>query len=145
VSLKILPSCIGCGACEFACPPRAISQGENFVVQYQIDPFKCDDCNRCVSVCPVYAIVEDPEWAQCYKRGCPLSSKRYEGWECTLSEMPCDKCGFPLWKSPTGSLICSNCESHSEKPMAVCPKKRKISLKSRQTKEAEVSLKVTIS
>ncbi len=51
---SINAECISCGACEPECPNSAISEGDSI---YVIDPEKCDDCETCVSVCPVEAIV----------------------------------------------------------------------------------------
>ena len=46
--------CIGCGACEAACPMEAISAGpdEKRIVNADI----CVDCGACEGVCPTEAI-----------------------------------------------------------------------------------------
>ena len=46
--------CIGCGACEAACPMDAISAGadEKRIVNADI----CVDCGACEGVCPTEAI-----------------------------------------------------------------------------------------
>ena len=48
--------CIGCGACEGACPVAAISMSEEG--KAVIDPEKCISCGTCAAVCPVGAPVE---------------------------------------------------------------------------------------
>ncbi len=64
MALKITEDCVSCGACEAECPNEAISAGDDI---YVIDPSKCTECvgffdeEQCVSVCPVDAIVPDPE------------------------------------------------------------------------------------
>lgn len=51
---KITDACTLCGKCQEVCPEDAIRQGET---QYEIDPAKCTDCNLCVPVCEVAAIL----------------------------------------------------------------------------------------
>lgn len=50
----ITEDCINCGACEPDCETEAISEGD---VYYVIDASLCSDCETCVSVCPVDAII----------------------------------------------------------------------------------------
>ncbi|CAM2771033.1 YfhL family 4Fe-4S dicluster ferredoxin [Helicobacter burdigaliensis] len=64
MSLMITEECIACDACLEECPNSAIEEGEPF---YIIDPDRCTECYgfydepACVSVCPVDAIVPDPD------------------------------------------------------------------------------------
>ncbi len=45
--------CIRCGACEAACPIKAISHDSN---NYVVDPSICEKCLACIPVCPTGAI-----------------------------------------------------------------------------------------
>ena len=64
MALKITYDCIACAACVEDCPNQAISEGPGI---YVIDPERCVECvgshetPQCVSVCPVDAIVPDPD------------------------------------------------------------------------------------
>lgn len=64
MALRITYDCIACAACVEDCPNHAISEGPGI---YQIDPSLCVECvgyhdsPQCVSICPVDAIVPDPE------------------------------------------------------------------------------------
>lgn len=64
VAVKIIDTCISCGACEPECPNEAISAGD---VTYVIDHERCTECygfygeSQCMSVCPVEAIVPDED------------------------------------------------------------------------------------
>jgi ferredoxin len=121
---RVGDGCIGCGACEFAGPSGAISQADGFPVVYVVDPLGCNDCAACVVVCPVDVLAPDPEWAVCHGRGCPLSSSRYEGWECSEGEQRCEVCGSMLWRPPEGAWVCSRCRLGEEGRGASCPKVR---------------------
>ncbi len=64
MALKITDDCISCGVCAEECPNDAISEGDSIFV---IDSDRCTECvgffdePQCVNVCPVDAIVPDPE------------------------------------------------------------------------------------
>ena len=122
MALEILDSCLGCGACESACGQQAISQSDSYPILYVVDPLVCNDCGDCVRVCPVSAIVDDPEWAVCFGRGCPLRSSRYSGWECTQGLERCPSCGSVLWRPPGGDWVCRSCGVDGGAAGARCPK-----------------------
>jgi len=64
MALFINDDCISCGACEPACPNRAITEGKTL---YVIDPDRCSECvgsytsSKCAEVCPVDACHPDPK------------------------------------------------------------------------------------
>ena len=119
--------CLGCGACEAVCPAGAVSQAEGFPVAYEVDPLLCNDCRRCLVVCPVEGLVQAPGWAVCHGRGCPLSSRRYAGWECSEGQQRCEVCGSMLWREPGQPWVCSACRGDEEGQAhrASCPKVKK--------------------
>lgn len=45
-------TCVGCGACEGACPVSAISLDG----KAKVDQDTCIECGACVATCPVSAI-----------------------------------------------------------------------------------------
>ncbi|MBN1415635.1 MAG: YfhL family 4Fe-4S dicluster ferredoxin [Bacteroidales bacterium] len=63
MALIINEECINCAACVSECPNEAISEGDTI---YVINPDLCTECvgfydePQCVNVCPVDAIVPDP-------------------------------------------------------------------------------------
>ena len=63
MAMLINGDCINCDVCEDECPNEAISEGPEI---YVIDAQKCTECvghyeeSRCVEVCPVDCIVQDP-------------------------------------------------------------------------------------
>lgn len=63
MALMITEDCINCDVCVPECPNTAISQGDEI---YVIDATKCTECvghfddSQCVAVCPVDAIIPDP-------------------------------------------------------------------------------------
>ncbi|MDA8040567.1 MAG: 4Fe-4S binding protein [Actinomycetota bacterium] len=127
MALVIGSSCIGCGGCELACPREAIYQGDGSPVSYLIDPLLCDDCARCIGLCPIEVIEPDPELAVCMGRGCPLASRRYAGWTCSQGRPRCPECGGMLWTEPGGNhSSCPECDAVLARPKAACPKVRHV-------------------
>ncbi len=61
MAMKIIDTCIACGACVPECPVNAISEGDPI---YIIDQEKCVECQgyfdspQCVAVCPVDCIIK---------------------------------------------------------------------------------------
>ena len=64
MALLITDECTSCGVCIDECPNDAISEGDPI---YVINPDLCTECvgfydePQCVDVCPVEAIVPDPD------------------------------------------------------------------------------------
>lgn len=64
MALKITEDCTACGVCVDECPNDAISEGDDI---FEINPDLCTECEgfydspQCQEVCPVDAIVADPE------------------------------------------------------------------------------------
>ena len=118
--------CLGCGACESACPQGAITQGGDFPVAYRVDPLLCNDCGRCLAVCPVDGLVPDADWAVCHGRGCPLSSDRYAATECSEGRSVCPTCGSVQWRTAGGDWTCPVCAAAAAGVRtASCPKVRR--------------------
>ena len=53
IGSKPISGCIGCGACQNACPRACIRMDGGHAV---IDPVTCICCGNCKKVCPVGAI-----------------------------------------------------------------------------------------
>ncbi len=64
MSFRINEDCIYCGACRPECSNGAIREGDT---AYAINPDECTECvgwfasPKCVEVCPVGAVVLDPQ------------------------------------------------------------------------------------
>ncbi len=123
MSLRVVEDlCIGCGACEFACPTGALRKTDSFLGLFAIDPLTCNDCDLCVDKCPTFAIVPDPRWAGCESKSCPLSSDRLGGVECSVWRERCSSCGTTLWRSgPDDSWECPRCGMEKK---VICPRSR---------------------
>ncbi len=64
-------SCIGCSACEMACPQKAVT---SIAGRFCIDFDLCNDCGKCILDCPTeacntfvktqktYSVDEQSEW-----------------------------------------------------------------------------------
>ena len=53
---KVTEGCIGCGACEGACPVGAVKVEDGVAV---VDAGACIDCGACEGACPTGAIVAE--------------------------------------------------------------------------------------
>lgn len=64
MTVRIVENCVTCGACAWECPNEAISPGDPHPV---VEDNLCTECYgffgeaQCVVVCPVDAIVVNPE------------------------------------------------------------------------------------
>ncbi len=67
MALMITDDCTTCGICVSECPNEAISMGDSI---YVINPNLCTECvgfydePQCVAVCPVDAIIPNPEYRE---------------------------------------------------------------------------------
>ena len=77
-------ACFGCGACQAACPHRAITMvadGEGFVYPV-VDAALCTECGLCSDVCPaaekpvglVYVAVDSDQYKEVLKLQIPSRS-----------------------------------------------------------------------
>lgn len=123
MAFKVLEdACIGCGACEYACPGGALSKTDSFLGLFIINSLTCNDCADCVPLCPVDAIVPDPVWPVCMGHGCPLTSHRLEGVECAYWHDLCPTCGTTMWQPPgSAGWECPKCGMGMK---VSCPKGR---------------------
>jgi formate hydrogenlyase subunit 6/NADH:ubiquinone oxidoreductase subunit I len=49
-------TCIGCGACDHACPGKVYAVPDDFLGRFAIVLDDCIDCGKCVPLCPVACI-----------------------------------------------------------------------------------------
>lgn len=113
MSLRITEDCIGCGACEYECNTGAIAKTDEFLGRFVIDSWACNDCARCVDVCPVEVIVDDKDSVVCEGKGCPVTAGSHSavaGWSCSRAEPRCPSCGNPLWGATPGDVACPRCQ-----------------------------------
>jgi len=70
MAYKITDECIACGACEPECPNSAISEGDIYVIDFNL----CTECvgffdeSQCASVCPVGACIPDPDHVETHEQ-----------------------------------------------------------------------------
>ena len=123
MSFKVGPDCNECGACLLACPRGAIRLAPGCEPGVRVVSLDCNDCGKCAIVCPEWALTEDPDWAVCWGRGCPMSTGRYADWTCAEGRRRCTECGNSLWKPPDAAgWVCVRCD-HGRR--VLCPKVRR--------------------
>ncbi len=80
MALMISDECVACGACLDECPNEAISEGDPINI---IDPDICTECvdffnePQCVNVCPVEAIVLDPDHVETHEELLEKSKRKH--------------------------------------------------------------------
>lgn len=123
MSFQVLQDrCIGCGACDYSCHSDALTKTDSFLGLFVIDPFTCDDCGVCVAKCPEAAIVADPRFPVCHGHGCPLTSQRLTGVECSIWQERCPTCGTTMWREAgSDESTCPKCDTGRK---VSCPKTR---------------------
>jgi len=122
MSFKVIEDlCIGCGGCEYACPTGALTKTDSFLGLFEIDPFTCDDCAKCVEKCPEDAILVDAAWPICNGRGCPLTSNRLAEVSCAVWQERCPSCGTTLWQGDSAAWTCPTCDLEMK---VHCPRTR---------------------
>ena len=125
VALEIdIEECLGCGACESACPQGAVTQGGDFPVAYEVDPLLCNDCQKCLVVCPVDGLVArcptgpcaTGAGARCRRAGTPTPNAARAD-RCARHAARC--CGGS--RVVTGRAECARRAANGSR-MASCPK-----------------------
>jgi len=80
MALMINDDCVVCGACLDECPNEAIKEDDPI---YVIDPDLCTECvgyfnePQCINVCPVEAIVPDPDRVETHEELLEKSKRKH--------------------------------------------------------------------